>query len=207
MRRDPQENLQQLYPLAEAQDGYFTAAQARQAGYTYSQQHFHVARGNWLRVERGIFRLRNFPPHEHEDLIRLTLWSRTQQGQPQVVVSHETALSLHALSDVSPARVHLTAPPGFRKPAPSGCVLHRATLTPGDIEARTGYRVTTPLRTLLDVADSPLSQEHLDKAVVQALDRGMVRRAALETAPCKPTARHRLAQALEAAPRCTELQP
>ncbi len=68
-----------------------------------------------------------------------------------------------------------------------------------------GYRVTTPLRTLLDVAASPLSQEHLDKAVVQALERGMVRRAALETAPCAPTARQRLAQALASAPRVTEL--
>ena len=205
MRRDPQENLQQLYALAEAQGGYFTAAEARQAGYAYSQQHFHVARGNWVRVERGIFRLRNFPPHEHEDLIRLTLWSRTQHGQTQVVVSHETALSLHALSDVSPTRIHLTTPPGFRKPAQPGCVLHMATLTPGDIEEHAGYRVTTPLRTLLDVADSPLSQEHLDKAVAQALERGMVRRTALETASCAPTARQRLAQALESAPRLTEL--
>ncbi|MEJ5312638.1 MAG: type IV toxin-antitoxin system AbiEi family antitoxin domain-containing protein [Anaerolineae bacterium] len=206
MRRDPQENLQQLYALAEAQGGYFTAAQARKAGYAYSQQHFHVARGTWVRVERGIFRLRNFPPDEHEDLIRLTLWSRTQQGQPQVVASHETALALHALSDVLSARIHLTAPPGFRKPAPSGCVLHRAALAAAEIEVRTGYRVTTPLRTLLDVADSPLSQEHLDKAVSQALERGMVRRAALETAPCTPTARQRLTQALASAPRITELQ-
>jgi len=150
MRRDPRENVQQLYPLAAAQGGYFTAAQARQSGYTYSQQHFHVARGNWLRVDRGIFRLCNFPPHEHEDLIRLSLWSRTQRGNPQVVVSHETALVLHELSDVLPAKIHLTAPPG--------CVLHRAALAAVDIEERAGYRATTPLRTLLDVADSPLSR-------------------------------------------------
>lgn len=207
MRRDPQENLQQLYSLAEAQGGYFTAAQAQQAGYTYSQQHFHVARGTWLRVERGIFRLRNFPPHEHEDLIRLTLWSRTQPGQPQGVASHETALALHALSDVLPARLHLTVPPGFRKPAPPGCVLHRATLAAVEIEARAGYRVTTPLRTLLDVADSPLSQEHLDQAVTQALERGMVHRTALETARCTPAAHQRLAQALELAPRLGEWPP
>ncbi len=205
MRRDPQENIQQLYPLAEAQGGYFTAAQARQAGYAYSQQHFHVRRGNWLRVGRGIFRLYHFPPHENEDLICWTLWSRTQQGQLQVVASHETALSLHGLSDVLPARIHLTAPPGFRKPTPPGCVLHRALLAVVDIEERAGYRVTTPLRTLLDVADSPLSQEHLDKAVAEALERGMVRRQALETAPCMPTARQRLAQALASAPRVTEL--
>ena len=66
MRRAPQENIQRLYPIAEVQGGYFTAAQARAAGYTYAQQHFHVTRGNWLRVNRGIFRLPNFPSHAHE---------------------------------------------------------------------------------------------------------------------------------------------
>ena len=144
MRRDPQENIQRLYPIAEAQGGYFTAAQARESGHTCAQQHFHVTRGNWLRVDRGIFRLPHFPPQLHEDLICLSLWSRTQSGNPQAVVSHATALVLHELGAVLPAAIHLTVPPGFRKPAPSGCVLHRANLRPADIEEHTGYRVTPP---------------------------------------------------------------
>ena len=56
--RHPQENAQALYEIAAEQGGYFTAAQAREAGYAYSQQHYHCNRGNWQRVERGIFRLR-----------------------------------------------------------------------------------------------------------------------------------------------------
>ena len=72
MRRDPQDNARVLYQIAAAQGGYFTAAQARQAGYAYSQQHFHLARGNWLKVERGLFRLRDYPASEREDLIRAT---------------------------------------------------------------------------------------------------------------------------------------
>ncbi|TEU16412.1 MAG: hypothetical protein E3J21_10755 [Anaerolineales bacterium] len=97
-----------------------------------------------------------------------------------------------------PARVHLTVPPGFRKKVPPGCVLHKATLVPEDVESRTGYRVTTPLRTLLDVADSPLSQEHLNKAARDALERGLVRHRLLETVPCTPDARRRLDQVLTA---------
>jgi predicted transcriptional regulator of viral defense system len=205
VKRDPQENIQRLYPVAEAQGGYFTAAQAHEAGYTYAQQHFHVTRGNWLRADRGIFRLPNFPPHEHEDLIRLSLWSRTQRGSPQAVVSHTTALVLHELSDVLPATVHLTVPPGFRKPAPSGCVLHHANLRPADIEEHTGYRVTTPLRTLLDVAASALSQEHLDQAVTEALVRGMVRREVLEDVAEASPAQARLEQALAVARHSLEL--
>jgi predicted transcriptional regulator of viral defense system len=196
MRRDPQDNARALYEIAAAQGGYFTTAQALQAGYTYSQQHFHRQRGNWLQIERAIFRLRDFPPAEREDLIRWSLWSRDQKGAPQAVVSHDTALTLHELSDVMPARVHLTVPPGFRKKHPPGCVLHKASLTLEEIETRTGYRVTRPLRTLLDVADSPLSQEHLERAVYDALERGLVRRRLLETVVCAPTTRQRLDWAL-----------
>lgn len=201
MRRDPQDNARILYEIAAAQGGYFTAAQALQAGYAYSQQHFHRQRGNWLQIERAIFRLRDFPPAEHEDLIRWSLWSRDQKGAPQAVVSHDTALTLHELSDVMPARVHLTVPPGFRKKHPPGCVLHKASLATEEIETRTGYRVTRPLRTLLDVAASPLSQEHLERAVHDALERGMVRHRSLETAACAPMARQRLDRALATAER------
>ena len=201
MKQDPQENARALYQIAAAQGGYFTAAQARQVGYAYSQQHFHVSRGNWLKIDRGLFRLRDFPPGEREDLIRWSLWSRNQKSVPQAVVSHDTALTVHELSDVMPAQVHLTVSPGFRKRVPPGCVLHKAILTPAEIEPRNGYRVTTPLRTLLDVADSPLSQEHLNRAVRDALERGLVRRRLLEAAPCSPKSRRRLDQALAAARR------
>jgi predicted transcriptional regulator of viral defense system len=201
MQRDPQENAKKLYQVAAAQGGYFTSAQAGQAGYAYSQQHFHISRGNWLKIDRGLFRLRDFPPGEREDLIRWSLWSRNQKGEPQAVVSHDTALVVHTLSDVMPDRVHLIVPKGFRKRVPPGCVLHKANLAPESIESRIGYRVTTPLRTLLDVAESPLSQEHLDKAVRDALERGLVRRQLLETKPCTPEARRRLNQALGAARR------
>ena len=194
--RHQQENAQALYKIAAEQGGYFTAAQAREAGYAYSQQHYHRTRGNWQRIDRGIFRLRDFPSGEREDLIRWSLWSRDQKGVPQAVVSHETALTVHELSDVMPERVHLTVPKGFRKRVPPGCVLHFASLTAEDIEPRPGYSVTTPLRTLLDVASSALSQEHLDFAVKEALERGLVRRSVVRSAHCQPAARMRLDRAL-----------
>ena len=200
MKRDPLENARRLYQVASAQGGHFTAGQALQAGYAYSQQHFHVERGNWLQIDRGLFRLHDYPPGEREDLIRWSLWSRNQRGVPQAVISHETALTVHELSDVMPAQVHLTVPPGFRKKIPPGCVLHKANLASGDVELRDGYQVTTPLRTLLDVALSPLSQEHLNAAVSDALERGLVRRRQLENASYPPEARRRLDRALSAAP-------
>jgi hypothetical protein len=199
MRRDPRTNAQALFKTAAAQGGYFTAAQALVAGYTYRQQHFHRERGSWLQVDRGLFRLRDFPPGEREDLIRWSLWSRDQKGVPQAIVSHDTALAVHELSDVMPEHIHLTVPPGFRKRVPPGCVLHRAALSLDEIESGIGYLVTTPLRTLLDAADSPLSQEYVNSAVAQALERGLVRRRVLGGGRASPRVRGRLDRALEAA--------
>jgi len=199
MTRRSRENTRSLYEIAATQSGYFTAAQARQVGYAYSQQHFHVTHGNWLKIDRGIFRLRDFPPAEREDLARWSLWSCDRRGIPQAVVSHETALAVHELSDVLPEQIHLTVPPSFRKKTPPGVRFHTAALAPSNIQLFAGYRVTTALCTLLDVAASPLSQEHLDQAVRQALERGLVRRNLLERADCSPKARHRLDRALAAA--------
>lgn len=199
MSHDSRSNRRLLYEIADAQGGYFTADQALGVGYAYSQQHFHRQSWAWEQVARGLFRLRDYPPGEREDLIRWSLWSRNQKGIPQAVISHETALTVHDLSDVMPAAIHLTVPPAFRKRTPAGCVLHRASLSPIDSEQRIGFCVTTPLRTLMDVAESALSQEFLNQAVLGALQRGLVRRPALATVACSSAARARLNQALTAA--------
>ena len=111
-----------LFQLAVTQAGYFTAAQAREIGYSYQAQHYHAQRGNWVRVDRGIYRLFVWPVGAHDDLVRWTLWA----GE-QAVVSHKTALNVHRIGEFSPARVHLTAPRGFSKRA-VGVVIHTVAL-------------------------------------------------------------------------------
>jgi predicted transcriptional regulator of viral defense system len=188
-----------LNEVAANQDGYFTAQQALAVGYAYPEQHYHVTHGNWERVARGIFRLHDYPLPEREDLIVLSLMSHDRSGQPQAVISHETALALHDLSDANPARVHLTVPPGFRRHLPPAVALHRGLLQPSDWEEHEGYRVTTALRTLLDIAVSPTGWPYLDDAVRNALRRGLVRRQHLLEASVSPQAHDRLAAAVEAA--------
>lgn len=173
------ESARQLTLLAQNQGGYFTAKQAAEVGYSYPQLVYHVTAGNFERVAQGLYRLPTVPVGHFDDLVRLTLWSRNQKDEPQAVVSHQSALVLHDLSELLPPETHLTVPPKFRKPAPRGIVLHKAEVSPSETEEREGFRVTTPLRTLLDVAASGVSQEQLDKAVSDALVRGLVRRTAL----------------------------
>ncbi len=156
-----------LLTLALEQAGYFTAAQARELGYSYQAQKYHHDSGNWLRVDRGLYRLPGWPARAEDAYVRWGLWSGGRG-----VVSHESALAVHELSDVNPRRIHLTVGPGFRA-RDDAVVLHVGTLASEEKEVRGSWSVTTPVRTLLDVAGSALSQEHLDRAVADAIVKGM----------------------------------
>jgi len=168
-----------LFAVAERQAGYFTASQGLEAGYSHASQSYHHKVGNWLRDGWGIYRLAHFPHVAGEDFVRLMLWSRDRAGVMHAVVSHASALQAYELSDVLPHETHVIVPKRFRKRPPAGVVLHRADLPKDDVRERDGYLITAPLRTLLDVAASPLSLEHLEAATSQALERGLVRRRAL----------------------------
>jgi predicted transcriptional regulator of viral defense system len=197
--RDTQNSLRALYAIAMTQGGYFTAKQAAAAGYKYPHLVYHLHAGNFDRVEHGLYRLPTIPTSEHDDFIRLALWSRNQRDEPQAVVSHESALLLHQLSDILPHRIHLTVPPLFRKAVPKGCVFHRSALPAQAIEEREGYSVTTPLRTLSDsAASSSVSDEQLARAVDDALRRGLVRQTQLTEAAKRGGKASRLGDALSA---------
>jgi predicted transcriptional regulator of viral defense system len=169
-----------LWRIAGRQRGYFTAAQAVTVGYSYQAQHFHVRRRNWIRVDRGIYRFREYqelPSSETDHLVRWSLWSRGR-----AVVTHTPALAVAGLGTANPAEIHLTVPPGFRQKDPA-VVLHRATLTDVEIEQHEGFLVTAPVRAIVECAAAAVDQDVLDSAVAEALERGMsTRRRLLHTA-------------------------
>ena len=168
-RRDQQEARRRLYEYAVAQGGYFTATQARAAGYPKQLQYYHVKRGNWVREDRGVYRLWEWPRGSHDDLIRWTLWSGGV-----AVVSHQSAMAVHEISDLMPAKIHMTVPPGFRKTPSPVIGLHRGRLAPREIEQRDGFRVTTPLKTLVDAARAAVDPERLSAAVRDAIQKGLL---------------------------------
>lgn len=166
-----------LWHVASHQRGYFTAAQALQAGYSYQSQRFHKQRGNWVQIDRGIYRFReylDFPDQDTDLLVRWSLWSRGR-----AVVSHVSALAVHDLGIANPAQVHLTVPSRFRhtlRPNEHGLVLHRGELAEEDIENHEGFRVTTPLRAVVETAALEADQDVVDSAVAELLARGITSR-------------------------------
>ncbi len=201
--RDGKTAYRALLGIARAQGGYATSKQAAGAGFGYSHLTYHVQAGNLERVARGLYRLPEVTPSEQDELIRLSLLTRGRDDIPRAAASHATALALHELSDVLPRRVHLTLPAGWRQRAPAGCVIHKADLRNDEHEEWEGFSVTTPLRTLLDVAADPrFPREQLDRAVDDALIDGLVSRSRLRRAltdVATVAGRERLTAALDAA--------
>ena len=163
-----------LFETAASQGGYFTAAQAKEMGYSYQAQAHHVSAGNWLRVDRGLFRLAEWVPGLHDELARWTLWSRGRG-----VVSHETALSVHGIGELESDRVHLTVPPGFTM-RHKAVALHVAELAKTDTIPMGGFTVTTPARTIIDVAAST-DQDQLARLIDDARHAGLVTTRSLRT--------------------------
>ena len=123
----PSERQRELYQLAESQGGYFTAKQSAALGYASNERIYHVRAHNWIREHRGIYRLALFPEPERPDLI--PWWSRDRSDRPTGVFSHQPALSLHDLTDATPAKLELTVPKHFRRGAPIPRVLRSTTAT------------------------------------------------------------------------------
>jgi len=162
------ERRRSLFRVAASQSGYFTARQALAVGFSYQAQHHHVREGNWIRVDRGICRLFEWPTGIHDDLVRWTLWA----GQGSVV-SHETALGVHGVGEFSPTHVHLTVPNRLTRSA-AGVILHSGVLGEAEIEGREGFAVTNPTRTLIDIAGLGTDGDQLDRAIRECRDAGLV---------------------------------
>ena len=167
----------ELFDLAAGQDGLFSTAQAAEAGYSPQLLQKHLRTGRVRRVRRGVYRLVHFPPGEHEDLAAVWLWSN-RAG----VFSHETALSLHELSDVLPAQVHLRVPSNWsqrRLRVPQGVVLAYADVPKVDRTWVGPVQVTAVRRTLADCLAAGVAPDLVNLAIQQAGHRGLVPKAEL----------------------------
>lgn len=166
-----------LFEIAADQGGYFTAAQGHEAGFSKNLIRYYVHRGKFqiLRPRGGVYRLRDFPSGPHEEL-----WAALVAAGPEAILSHESALRLHHLSDVTPRAIDMWIPYEKRWLKPQsvarGVKLHvaRARLRPNEMTVVDGLRVTTPLRTLLDVTTGDTNPRQVVLAIKQALERQWV---------------------------------
>jgi predicted transcriptional regulator of viral defense system len=179
------EASRRLFEFAEQQQGFFTTKQAKAAGFSENTHPYHVHVGNWIREHRGIYRLALFPAADRPDLVLWALWSRNRNEEVEGVYSHHTALNLYDLSDLSPAKLHMTVPVDFRRNSdiPGILVLHYADLPASDVQTAQGFKFTRPLRTILDLIEAgTVEQRFIRQALRQAVDRGLITRQQIRNA-------------------------
>jgi predicted transcriptional regulator of viral defense system len=180
------EAARRLHEIAQSQQGFFTTKQATRSGFAEKTHSYHVNAGNWIREHRGIYRLADFPASDRPDLMLWYLWSQNRQEVPEGTYSHDTALSLHELSDLMPSKLHMTVPREFRRNStiPEILVLHRAHLDTSEVQEMHGIRVTRPLRTIVDLLRSGhVDRSQLKLAVDEAIHRGLIGRREIDRVP------------------------
>jgi len=169
------EKLQRLFELAAAQAGHFTAAQARELGYSARSLVHHVSAGHIERVSRGFYRLVGVPVGPHEDIV--AAWLRL--APRSAVVSHDTALALYELAPSRSREIHLTLPRERRPRTPrtnAAVALHTTTvpLRRDEVTNRFGVQLTSPARTLADIADIGADPSVVIEATGRAVTTGLV---------------------------------
>ena len=163
-----------LYEIAETQAGYITAAQARAAGLHQVRLVQLAQQGAVERVSRGVYRFTRFPISPLGHYMEAVLWPQVRRPDVVGVISHESALAIHELSDVSPARIHVTLPTAvrIRREVPKRLVIHYADLTGDDVETVEGVPVTTPARSIRDAHASHLGAALVGQAITDGRRSG-----------------------------------
>jgi predicted transcriptional regulator of viral defense system len=165
-----------LYGIAEDQAGYFTAAQGQAAGLNQVRLVQLAQQGDIERVSRGVYRFTRFPITRLGHYMEAVLWPQVRRPGLSGVISHQSALAVHELSDVSPARVHVTLPTTvrIRREVPRNMVVHYADLPPGDVERVEGVPVTTPARSIRDAHASHLGNDLVGQAIADGRRSGVL---------------------------------
>jgi predicted transcriptional regulator of viral defense system len=172
----PRSRFDELFSLAEENDGLVTAGHARRAGFTDSVLARLVQRGRIERTSRGVYRIPYVAPGRFSQYREVVLWAQANRGPRTVAISHATALAAYGISDANPASIHLTVPKTarLRREKPKGIVFHREDIGPDDITIHEGMPVTTVARTVTDLLNSGERMDLIRQAIADAHREGFI---------------------------------
>ncbi|MGK8553915.1 hypothetical protein [Nocardia gipuzkoensis] len=143
--------------------GFFTARQVLRIGCA-GRVRDGLRDGSVTRAgPGGLLRLAGWP---EGPLDEYAMWSAWFDGA--AVVSHHSAAELHGLGRLCPRFLHLSVRAGH-PPAPSRLVVMRRSLAGADVESAGPFLVTTPVRTVLDLAEAGIGQAALNEVVADAV--------------------------------------
>jgi very-short-patch-repair endonuclease len=144
--------------------GITTREQLLNAGLSSQTIQRWIADGRLIRVYQGVYALGHLPPSPHAKTMAALL-----ACGPTAVLSHRSAAKLWGLIRYD-GPIEVTAHNTRRRP---GIIVHRHRLTDHDITHHWGIPVTTPARTLTDLAHV-LAPDTLTRAINDARLRNLL---------------------------------
>lgn len=158
--------------LADRQHGVVARRQLLEIGIGHGSIVGRLARGSLHPIHRGVYAV------GRSGLDRKGRWmAAVLSGGPQAVLSHRSAGLLWGLVGIATGPVEITRPGRTRTRRP-GILGHEATLVADEIAWTDGIPVTSPSRTLFDLA-AGLSLRQLERAMNEADVRRLTGRVSL----------------------------
>jgi predicted transcriptional regulator of viral defense system len=162
----------QLLDVAQQQHGYVTARNARELDVDPLRLQDLARRGLAEHVAHGVYRIALVPVGPLDQYMEAVLWPQAARG----VICGQSALDLHGLCDVNPAKIHLSVPAGYRprREVPAPYVLHRRDLDAASVTVLEGIPIVTPRRAILDGMEEHLPVRLIEQAIENAAERGLI---------------------------------
>jgi hypothetical protein len=173
--------LEVVAELAEGQWGMFTTAQAEARGVPRTDVARLVRRELARRLRQGVHMMPGVPSGPFEDVRAewlatepaRTAGERREDIEP-VIVSDESAALIHGIGDLPSGGVHLTSVRRLQS-RQQWVTIHRRQITNREYQWVDGLPVTTPRRTLEDLADSGRwEQSQLRALANDAIAHGLI---------------------------------
>jgi predicted transcriptional regulator of viral defense system len=176
-----------LLELAQEQNGYVRAADARELGIDPKRLHDYWRRGQADHRGYGVYRLHIIPHNEFDEFMEATIWP-----DGRGVLCLETALDLHELCDVNPNRIDINVPKAYRthRAIPPRYRLHHRDLEHEDVTQMAGIPIVTPARAIADAIEARLRPTLIEQAIDAALRQALI---TADTATHLQTIRNHLA--------------
>lgn len=165
-----------LLELARAQNGLISRRQAvHESNITADGVDKLVARGRLEPVTHGIYRYPLLPGVEFEPYQVALL----RTGDPQAVLSHETALDIYDVSDVNPGRYHVTVPRArrIRRADNDAYVVHERAVAPDQVTWWEQMRIVTLAAAIEQCLEYGTPTYLLRQAAERGARKGLLRRA------------------------------
>ncbi|MGH2955228.1 MAG: type IV toxin-antitoxin system AbiEi family antitoxin domain-containing protein [Solirubrobacterales bacterium] len=175
-RRLQQRSGRGLWALTARQHGVVTRSQLLGLGFSVKAVDHRIARGRLHPVHRGVYAVGRPELTTHGRWMAAVL-----ACGPEAVLSHECAAALWEIRPDRGGKSDVTVPAGVLRRHPGVRLRRTRRLDQAERDRRHGIPVTTPIRTLIDIA-TRLERNPLEAAINEADKRGLADPEALRAA-------------------------